>query len=91
MAYDMEYGEWKQKYDPIFDVDDVKLFETYGEDLELINLIPENYVWTLINEGEEEYEGFAIEFLLSGKHYVDRMNYVVTKNCWEKRNLTAEW
>lgn len=87
----LTYEQWKENYDPIFDVDDVKLFETYGEDLELIRLIPEVYVWTLVNDGEEDEESFAVEYLLSGMRHVNRMNYVVTKKAWEDRNILAHW
>lgn len=48
------------------------MLETYGNDLEqVIKLLPEKRVWTLIAEGDDE-------FLLAGYHYVNRIAYVIT-------------
>lgn len=81
----MTYNEWKEKYNPVVDeCDNPWVYETYGPDLEIVKLIPENYVWTLISDGENE-------FLLAGMHLVNRMLYVVTNRCWERNGLTAEW
>ena len=87
----MSYEEWREKYDPIRDVDDVRVFETYGEDLALINLIYPFHVWTLIDADEEDEEGFSVEYLVAGIRHADRMLYVVTKKSWEFEGLTADW
>lgn len=82
----MTYNEWKEKYNPIVDdCDNPWVYETYGPDLEIVKLIPENYVWTLIDEGDNN------TYLLAGMHLVNRMLYIITNRCWERKGLTAKW
>lgn len=50
-----------------------KLFETYGEDKALIDSIPIEYVWTLV-DGDEGYPSIT-----NGKAYVNRIGYYISK------------
>lgn len=85
----MEFEEWREKYCPIEEDETgyVKVYETYGADLEMIKLIPENFVWTLVDDGTDD--GF--EVIVAGKHLVNRMGYIICQNSWEKKNIIAEW
>jgi hypothetical protein len=89
----MTFEEWKEKYNPITEpaTGYVRMFETYGEELKLISLVHENYIWTLVDDGEEDEDGYAVQYLVAGMHLANRLYYVVTNKCWERRDLTAEW
>lgn len=51
------------------------LYETHGRDIKIINEIPNKRIWTLIEED-------GMTFVISGKHYVNRLGYFVCKNEW---------
>lgn len=85
----MEFEEWREKYCPIGEdkTPFIKVYETYGADLEVIKLIPENFVWTLVDDGNDK----GGEVLIAGKHIVNRMGYIICHNSWEKKNIQVEW
>jgi hypothetical protein len=88
----MTYEEWKEKYNPVLDeTAEPRLFETYGSDLQVIALVPENFVWTLQEDGIVDAYNCTTEFLAAGKRIVNRIGYVLTNRCWERKDLTAEW
>jgi hypothetical protein len=83
LNWEDELNAWDEKYKPIpnhIDKGNDK-FETYGEELEFvrtINSTEPNRVWTLI-EGDS-----GNLWIVNGYHFVNRLNYFITKNPYEK-------
>lgn len=75
---ELEYDEWFDKYKPITnDHDEIKVYETYGKDLEFIeSIIEDNRVWTFIDGGD-----FSV--ITNGAMFVNRLCYYVTEVPWE--------
>ena len=59
--------EWYDQYDP-----EERMYETYGEDLNYINSMPEQFVWTLV-DGDED------SVVVNGKAFVNRIAYYISK------------
>jgi hypothetical protein len=75
---ELEYDEWFEKYKPITnDHDEIRIYETYGVDLEFIeSIIEDNRVWTFIDSGD-----FSV--ITNGAMFVNRLCYYVTEVPWE--------
>ncbi len=75
---ELEYDEWFDKYKPITnDHDEIRIYETYGVDLEFIeSIIEDNRVWTFIDSGD-----FSV--ITNGAMFVNRLCYYVTEVPWE--------
>lgn len=59
--------QWYDQYEP-----DGRMYETYGADLNYINSMPANFVWTLV-DGDED------SVVVNGRAYVNRLGYYLTK------------
>ena len=59
--------QWYETYEP-----EGKMYETYGEDLEYIKSMPDNFVWTLV-DGDED------SVVVNGKAFVNRIGYYISK------------
>ena len=75
---ELEYDEWFDKYKPITnDHDEIRIYETYGKDLEFIeSIIEDNRVWTFIDSGD-------YSSIVNGAFFVNRLCYYVTEIPWE--------
>jgi hypothetical protein len=75
---EIEYEEWFDKYKPIEDDHgSLRIYETYGEDLDFIQSIAEdNRVWTYL-------DGDGYSSVVNGMFYVNRLCYYVTEVPWE--------
>ena len=75
---DLEYDAWFDKYKPITnDHDEIRIYETYGADLEFIeSIIEDNRVWTFIDSGD-------YSSIVNGAFFVNRLCYYVTEIPWE--------
>ena len=51
-------------------------FETYGEEVEFVQKADNKYIWT-------EVDGDSGTYIISGYHYVNRIQYYITTNPWE--------
>jgi hypothetical protein len=58
---------WYETYQP-----EDKMYETYGEDLDYIKSMPDNFVWTLV-DGDED------SVVVNGKAFVNRIGYYISK------------
>jgi hypothetical protein len=68
---DLTFEEWVDKYKPICDMDGSPImYETYGEDLEIIQKQEPEYVWTWTDGGD-------YSVITNGISYVNRMNYYI--------------
>ena len=75
---ELEYDEWFEKYKPITtDHGDIRIYETYGADLEFIHsIIEDNRVWTFLDSGD-------YSAIVNGAMFVNRLCYYVTEVPWE--------
>ncbi|HMT01842.1 MAG TPA: hypothetical protein PKD00_00790 [Burkholderiales bacterium] len=85
----LNYEERVEKYKPIqneisnSDSFDNTLFETFGEELELVRNSKFSKVWTLVGETDS--------FIISGYHFVNRIGYFITEVPFtEGENITVE-
>lgn len=51
-------------------------FETYGEDVEFVQKADNKHIWT-------EVDGDSGAYIVSGYHYVNRIQYYITENPWD--------
>lgn len=74
---DITYEEWFDTYKPITnDRDEIRIYETYGDDVEFINSIAEdNRVWTWVDGGD-------YSVITNGIRFVNRLCYYVTEIPW---------
>jgi hypothetical protein len=75
---DLEYDAWWDKYKPITtDHGDLRIYETYGDDLKFIeSIIDDNRVWTFVDGGD-------YSVITNGMRFVNRLCYYVTEVPWE--------
>jgi hypothetical protein len=80
LNWEDELTAWEAKYQPMhnhIDKNGYDKFETYGEELEFVRQIhatEPKRVWTLV-EGDS-----GDLWITNGYHFVNRLNYFVTKN-----------
>jgi len=79
---------WSDKYRPLKNtlVSDAPfngcMFETFGEELELIAMYMNNrQIWTLVNGDDGN------DYVIPGYHYVNRIGYFLTENEWENEDV----
>ena len=76
MARKSDYDMWYNKFIPILTESletkdkSPRMYETYGEDIKLLKLIPSNHIWTLLDCDGNLY-------LSPGFHIVNRLNYFI--------------
>lgn len=74
MVIEMEYEHWFEKYLPHCENNQIRYYETFGQDLELVNSTDPLKVWTMLDH----------DFILNGKYFVNRLVYIVTRFPWRK-------
>lgn len=72
-----DYTVFTEKFCPVEQSPDNFLFETYGEDYEIVKNTDPNYIWTVMDCDGKLY-------IVPGWHWVNRMNYFITKNPWSE-------
>ena len=82
---ELEYDEWYNKYKPIEDDHgNLRIYETYGEDLEFISsIVEDNRVWTWL-------DGDDYSVITNGAFFVNRLCYYVTEVPWEGEDGNIE-
>jgi hypothetical protein len=53
------------------------MYETFGEELDYIREQPNKRVWTIVDGDGDDL------IIIAGKHFVNRMGYIVTDEEWE--------
>jgi len=71
---EISYGQWFDKYQPRLENNQMRYYETFGEDLEFIKTLDPLKVWTMLDS----------KYIINGKHFVNRLVYIVTRFSWEK-------
>ena len=81
---------WAEQYKPVknhlykyADPDStMKMFETYGEEVEYIQNYDPKYVWTYVDSD-------MCSLILAGYHYVNRLGYYITEVPWTDEDTTV--
>lgn len=58
------------------------MYETYGDEDTFIRSSDKKHVWTIIDVN-------AL-YVVPGRHYVNRLGYLITENPWEEDNIEIE-
>ena len=81
--------QWEEKYSPVtnhlvFDASwNGTMFETYGNEIEFVRGITDNYVWTWVDGDDGTY-------IVSGMAFVNRIGYFVTVHPWDSEQLQIQ-
>ncbi len=81
MSQFMTYDYWVDNFKPIknkiskYATDDLIHFETYGEELDFVTKADNKHIWT-------EVDGDSGTYIISGYHFVNRIQYYITDNPW---------
>ena len=82
----MTYDEWFDTYKPIRNQianDNTYQFETYPPDITFVQSQPDNNIWT-------ELDGDEGVYIVSGFHFVNRIQYYITEKPWtEETSITV--
>jgi hypothetical protein len=82
----MNFEDFVEKYEPLCDEnEDLKTFETYGEELDYIRSLSSDLVWT-VTEGDS-----GNLYLCTGYHLVNRLFYLVCKVPHEFEDFVIEY
>jgi hypothetical protein len=87
----MTFDEWKEKYVPVIRKSEQEpdnfLFETYGDDLDVLRQYKQGHIWTLINGSGSSM------FIIPGIRWIDRLNYIITETPWtdDDKNIIIKW
>lgn len=71
---EIDYNTWFDKYQPYCENDQVRYYETYGEDLDLIKITNPLNVWTMLDN----------KYIVNGKYFINRLVYIITTIPWEQ-------
>jgi hypothetical protein len=69
---------WADVFKPTnnkFSKHDELMYETYGEEVEYVQSMHPNFVWTLVS-------GEGCDLIVAGYAYVNRLGYYITENPW---------
>jgi len=77
----IDEDEWIKTYEPVTEGDDILFYETYGKELEHIQTLSPQFVWTLMDADNGKI------ILVNGVRFVNRIAYAVTKNPWKEEVL----
>ena len=86
----IKYEDWVEQYKPIKNnlnknaSMDGCMFETYDDELTRVFETDSKLVWTWITGENEE------DWILPGKHLINRMGYFITEKPWEDENLEVD-
>ena len=73
------WAEWADKFKPksnhFNNYENDYLYETYGEEVEYIQSMHPNFVWTFVS-------GEGCDLIVAGYAYVNRLGYYITENPW---------
>jgi hypothetical protein len=81
---ELTFEEWLDTYKPILNKHgDLRAFETYGEDLDIVTNTNSDKVWTWVDGGD--YSGYS-----AGMHFVNRMCYFICEVPFVDDNLYVD-
>lgn len=77
----MTYDYWVENFQPVVNTivedhgEDTIYFETYGDEVEFVKAQDNHNIWT-------EVDGDSGTYIISGYHFVNRVQYYVTEKPW---------
>lgn len=71
---EMTYEQWYDKYQPYCEKNQIKYYETFGEDYALIKSMNPLNTWTMLDH----------KYIINGRYFINRLVYIVTTFPWEK-------
>jgi len=77
----LSYGEWVDQYKPTTE-DPLQWGDVRGTELK--------FIWTRIDTGEEDDEGFSIILIISGLHVVNRLDYFITEISHDHKHIEVD-
>ncbi len=81
---EITYDEWQETYKPIEDKwGNPRMFETYGEELDIVANTNSNKVWTFVDGGD--YSGYSADV-----HFVNRLGYYICQVPFVDDNLYVD-
>jgi hypothetical protein len=74
---ELTFDQWVDTYKPIETKHgDLRMFETYGEDLEIVKAVDNNQLWTWTDGGD-------YSVITNGFSFVNRLNYYISTVPWK--------
>lgn len=78
---EITYEQWVDTYKPISDKHgQPRMFETYGEDLDIVRVVDNSFLWTFVDGGD--YSGLS-----AGFHFVNRLGYYICQVAYQDEDL----
>jgi hypothetical protein len=79
---ELSEDEWENTFELVENhiTGEGQLFETYGDELEFIQNLPDQNVWTLADGDDGGI------YISEGMHFVNRIGYYVTAKPWSKES-----
>jgi hypothetical protein len=89
----MTYDEWVNNFMPIQNPNDPDaqidgyMFDYIDEELAFVKAVDSKFVWTVVecDSEESDVDDVEVDFshcLLAGRHYVNRMGYIIATRPW---------
>lgn len=81
---ELTFDEWVETYKPIQNKHgELRMFETYGEDYEIVKAVDNNQLWTWTDGGD-------YSVISNGFSFINRMCYYITAVPWEGKENSIE-
>jgi hypothetical protein len=87
----ISWEKWEKEYQPIKNPHSRdpgfwgSMFETFEPDTEYLKKIPNNYIWTLVDNNPNS----VYLDVVPGVHWANRMGYFATEFPWEDSDMTV--
>ncbi len=86
MSRKTDYETFIQKFEPEETKENaIKLYETYEQEWKQKAGEECEFLWTLVEGDNDNW------YIVPGFHYVNRMNYIITKVPWKDRQRTYKY
>lgn len=75
---ELDFDTWEEKYKPVTNErGEIRQYETYGDDLDIVTNTDYHYVWTWADGGD-------YSVIYSGTGFVNRLVYYITEVPWKE-------
>jgi hypothetical protein len=72
----MTYDEWEEKFLPLMCDEHPVTLQPYGNDLNFINSVDPQYVWTMVDVD-------GVDYIVEGRRFVNRVHYYISRIAWD--------
>ena len=81
---ELTFDEWVETYKPISLHDgSLRIFETYGEDYEIVKTVDNNHLWTWSDGGD-------YSVITNGYSFVNRLHYYISTVPWKDEHIQID-